>query len=261
MLIFCPSCQRQLRVPEEAAGKQVQCPSCQSVFTADSASTGEAIQAPPAPLPSPAMQFGEAYEEDWPPRRPYELDLEDDRAIYAGDAAAARCRGRGAARWFYVAAEGTLLLFVAGIVLALTAGQIAHLPFAGPEREIASLVIVFSIFGCGLVHVVIAVFLVIAGIKLKSMTGKGWVITGIVLAILQALIFGVSLLTNFILLLTNTDDALEKWTPLDATFDAAAIFVNGMAAAKAILALNNAAVSAEFERRRPRLPRRLDWED
>src|SRR5262245_43490121 len=261
MLIACPSCQRQLRVPEEAAGRQVQCPSCQKVFTADSATAGEAIQAPPAPLPAAPSQFHDASEDDRLPRRPYELDEEGDEPIHAGDREEAQRRAGAAAQWFYVAAAGTLLLFVAGIVLALTAGQIAHLPLAGPERDLAFVVIVFIIVGCGVVHLAIAVFLAIAGMKLKSLTGKGWVIAGIVLAFLQASLFGISLLTNVIVLLTNPDDALEKWAPLDATFDAGAIFVNCMAAFKAIMALNNAAVSAEFEGRRPRLPRRLDWED
>jgi predicted Zn finger-like uncharacterized protein len=261
MLIFCPSCQRQLRIPDDAVGKQVKCPSCQKVFTPSSAATGEEIQAPPAPLPSAPTQIDDAYEDDRLPRRPYERDEDDDEPIHAGDHDEAQRRAGAAARWFYIAVAGTLLLFVAGIILAFTAGQVAHLPFAGPERDLAFVAIVFTIAGCGVVHIAIAVFLVIAGIKLKSMTGKGWVIAGIVLAFVQALLFGVSLLTNLILLLTNLDEALGKWTPLDATFDALAIFVNCMAAIKAILALQNAAVSAEFERHRPRLWPRPDWQD
>jgi len=261
MLIFCPSCRRQLLVPDKSAGKQAQCPSCQTIFTADSATTGEAIQAPPAPLPSAPRQFDDVDDDDRLPRRPAERDEQDDEPIHAGAREEAQLRAGAAARWFYLAVAGTLLLFVAGIILAFTAGQFAQLPFAGPERDLAFVAIAFTIAGCGVVHLVIAVFLVIAGIKLTSMASKGWVITGIVLAFVQALLFGVSLLTNLILLLTNLNEALGKWTPLDATFDALAIFVNCMAAIKAILALQNAAVSAEFERHRPRLWPRPDWQD
>jgi LSD1 subclass zinc finger protein len=261
MLIFCPSCRRQLRVPDESAGKQAQCPSCQTIFTADSATTGEAIQTPPAPLPSAPRQFDAVEDDDRLPRPPYERDEQDDEPIHAGDHEEAQRRAGAAARWFYIAVAGALLLFVAGIILAFAAGRVAQLPFAGPERDLAFVFIVFTIAGCGVVHIAIAVFLVIAGIKLKSMTGKGWVIAGIVLAFVQALLFGVSLLTNLILLLTNLDEALGKWMPLDATFDATAIFVNCMAAIKAIMALQNAAVSAEFERHRPRFWPRPDWQD
>src|SRR5450755_3790004 len=53
MLIACPSCQRQLNVPDNAAGKQVRCPApdCGTVF-AVSAQPAPAMQ-PAAPLPVP----------------------------------------------------------------------------------------------------------------------------------------------------------------------------------------------------------------
>jgi hypothetical protein len=48
MLIACPSCQRQLNVPDNAAGKQVRCPApdCGTVFY---------VPAAPAPAPVPAV--------------------------------------------------------------------------------------------------------------------------------------------------------------------------------------------------------------
>ena len=59
MLIACPSCQRQLNVPENAAGKQVRCPApdCGTVFFVPAAPAAAASPAPSAvqaPAPRPA---------------------------------------------------------------------------------------------------------------------------------------------------------------------------------------------------------------
>jgi predicted Zn finger-like uncharacterized protein len=37
MLFSCPACQRQLNIPDSAAGQQVRCPLCQAVFAVPSA--------------------------------------------------------------------------------------------------------------------------------------------------------------------------------------------------------------------------------
>ena len=258
MLIFCPSCQRQLRLPDDAADKQVKCPACQKVFVAGAESAGsEQIQAPPAPLPTAPAAPEDSYEEDRLPRRLERAEADAEDFIGGGDSEEARRRASAAAAWFYVTVAVTLLVFVGGVILAIAVGQFADMPLVGAERDVALVVVAFTFIGCGVVLIVINVFLVVAGMTLKSFGAKGWVITGIVLAFVQALIFGSSLVTNLILLLTNTRDALDKWTPLDASFDATAVFFNCFAAVKAILTLNNAAVSAEFERRRPRRRREL----
>ncbi|HZZ80198.1 MAG TPA: hypothetical protein VFE62_16915, partial [Gemmataceae bacterium] len=56
-IIACPSCRRQLQVPENFLGQLVQCPDCQHQFTAatdvsaiqDSKPAGPAAPAPPRP--------------------------------------------------------------------------------------------------------------------------------------------------------------------------------------------------------------------
>jgi hypothetical protein len=56
MLIACPSCQRQLNVPDNAAGKQVRCPApdCGTVFYVPAAPAPAAAPAAvPAPVPVP----------------------------------------------------------------------------------------------------------------------------------------------------------------------------------------------------------------
>lgn len=60
MLIACPSCQRQLNVPDNAAGKQVRCPApdCGTAFFVPAAAPSAPVVAPPAPAPAVAFDFG-----------------------------------------------------------------------------------------------------------------------------------------------------------------------------------------------------------
>ena len=58
-IVSCPSCARQLRVPEELLGKAVKCPSCQSTFTANESAPPPPPQSAPPPQPAPdAGPFG-----------------------------------------------------------------------------------------------------------------------------------------------------------------------------------------------------------
>jgi predicted Zn finger-like uncharacterized protein len=60
--IHCPSCNRELRVPDELLGKKVKCPACSTTFTASVAGP-EAAPVPPPPAPDAG------YEEE-APRQP-----------------------------------------------------------------------------------------------------------------------------------------------------------------------------------------------
>jgi hypothetical protein len=53
MLIACPSCQRQLNIPDNAAGKQVRCPApdCGTIFTVSALPTS-AVPLRPVPVPA-----------------------------------------------------------------------------------------------------------------------------------------------------------------------------------------------------------------
>lgn len=53
VLIQCPQCQRQLRVPDEMVGRLVRCPTCAATFTV-APGGGEVRPATPAVPPSPA---------------------------------------------------------------------------------------------------------------------------------------------------------------------------------------------------------------
>jgi predicted Zn finger-like uncharacterized protein len=54
ILVSCPTCSRQLRVPDELLDKKVKCPTCGQVFEADSADNSpRSTTEPAAPSPKP----------------------------------------------------------------------------------------------------------------------------------------------------------------------------------------------------------------
>src|SRR2546426_5742704 len=53
LVLSCPSCGRQLRVPDELLGSRVQCPSCSTTFDAAAAASGGAL---PAVSPADAAE-------------------------------------------------------------------------------------------------------------------------------------------------------------------------------------------------------------
>lgn len=72
IMVSCPSCTKQLRVPDDLRGKSVRCPSCQTVFTA------EGPGAVPPPPPNGAPQVALQQEAPAPPPRERDDDREHD---------------------------------------------------------------------------------------------------------------------------------------------------------------------------------------
>jgi hypothetical protein len=72
-IVACPSCRRQLHIPEGVLGQLVQCPDCRHQFTAAAAadSIQESKTPPVSSVPSPAPQ-------ERPRKRRYEDDDDDD---------------------------------------------------------------------------------------------------------------------------------------------------------------------------------------
>ncbi len=82
--IACPTCQRQLRVPDNLIRQLVKCPSCQNTFTATAeqatAQRDENVREEPAAREEPHSTLEERYQEDEPRRRRRRDDDEfDDR--------------------------------------------------------------------------------------------------------------------------------------------------------------------------------------
>jgi hypothetical protein len=71
VIVTCPACQRQLQVPEDFFGKNVQCPECKGTFLAEPVASSAAMttSAAPGAAPSGAASATEEYEAEAPPRR------------------------------------------------------------------------------------------------------------------------------------------------------------------------------------------------
>ena len=247
MLISCPSCRRQLQLPDVAARGQVKCPACGNQFLADSAINSEQIQLSPKPRWNPESSSGDSY--DAPPPRSRDEDF-DDISFRGDDEPEARRRANSAAMWFFVAAGVTLILFIIDVIKSITIGEIANMPLGGPERDIATAFVTVVMLGCGAFLIAVSVFLIVAGVKLRSFGGKAWVITGIVLAFVQVLLFGGSALGEAFVIAVNTRQALDEWKPMSLACEAISATLNCVAAIKAIIALNNQAVSDTFAHHR-----------
>jgi predicted Zn finger-like uncharacterized protein len=76
IVVRCPSCGRQLRVPDDLLGTRVQCPSCNSTFDAVAPADGGNIQAVPAPAAAPMAPVAEADDRPW--ERPEEGNVRRD---------------------------------------------------------------------------------------------------------------------------------------------------------------------------------------
>ncbi len=69
-VIFCPSCNHKLRVPEELMGRPVQCPQCRATFLAPPPPVGGGERLPEPPLPRP--QTTPAITREMPPESEFE---------------------------------------------------------------------------------------------------------------------------------------------------------------------------------------------
>ncbi len=93
--IPCPSCQRELRVPEQLIGKLVKCPACATTFTA---SLSE---------PSPPVEAETEQETYRPGREPPLEDVPEDPGEEDYEPRPTRSRRR---RRFYVEHRGAMVL-------------------------------------------------------------------------------------------------------------------------------------------------------
>jgi predicted Zn finger-like uncharacterized protein len=81
-IIACPSCQKQLKVPDELIGKSVKCPGCKETFTAQTMSTSSAAPAREEVVEKPRKKAApppeEEEDEDEAPRKPVKRRADDD---------------------------------------------------------------------------------------------------------------------------------------------------------------------------------------
>jgi predicted Zn finger-like uncharacterized protein len=283
MQIVCPKCQRQLRVPDTAAGKKVKCPGCGTMFQA--IEEVEEIQAAPprrAPKPPPAAEEAErprarrrpddddAIEEDRPRRRRVQDDEDDrprrrprddeddydrprsrrgrddddyDDVDRKADKREARRAAGGAALWFTLAGIVTLIMITLSIAsnLYITLSLAPAGANAGPR--------IVGMLGCGVVVIVGAIGHFLAASSLRSLDGKGRVVSAIVFGFLFGALFGLGVVINILLLSQVPAGFLTAMVFVALILGGLACFFNFFAAIRGIVALNNRAVSRAFSRR------------
>src|SRR5262245_51322581 len=204
MQIACPSCKRQLRIADSAAGKKVKCPACGTSFTALDQVEELVEPGPPPPKPKPKADVVDIVEEPKPrrprdeeedrPRRPRdrdeddrprrsrdrdyddedyddrsrrgrrEVDDDDDYDGYQSSRKEARRRGQSSAVWFLLAGIVTLVVIVMNIITSLLVTG----PAQGPNVGAYQAGRIVGILGCGVVGVIAAIFQFLASSNLKS---------------------------------------------------------------------------------------------
>ncbi len=78
MQVQCPSCSKQLNVPDTAAGKKAKCPGCTTVFQIPPTTSVAATPAVPKPPPPVPRAMADDDEDDKPVRRRRTRSEEDD---------------------------------------------------------------------------------------------------------------------------------------------------------------------------------------
>lgn len=191
--VSCPNCGEVLRVPDELLGRKVRCAACQTVFTAEA--TAQSPPTPtrreePSPPPPRRRPRDEADEDRWDdeddrPRRrdDYEDDEDEERRTRRN-----RRRQRAKEK---VALPATLMiivgcLFILGNLLgiAFNAAGFENPFMKGMDpktREIANVANYIG-FTVGLVF---AVFTIIGGFKMRSLSGKGLAWAGAIVTLLN----------------------------------------------------------------------------
>lgn len=261
MVIFCPHCQKSLKLPEDYAGKTVRCPACQQAFVAPSP-TGAEIQAA-APAPARPASAPKPAAEPAPRRRA----RDDDEEEFEDDREAERTeRGERVAR------RAALVLTFAGTVTLVGRLFGLILPFvlgSTPPPNLRNVTAYnvgmgFGAVVCGLVTLILTVFVFLAARNLWTFGSRGMAMTGSILALVMG---GLDLLTwigcNAISLGLLRGQLTSNMTGVIYTQVLAGILsvlANLTAGIMGLLAVNNIDVSRAMQRPRRR-SRRRRWEE
>jgi predicted Zn finger-like uncharacterized protein len=176
-VISCPSCQKQLKVPDELIGRQVKCPGCKETFTAQAGAPPAAVQEEPEPpprrRPAPPPE-----EEEEAPRRPARRAAQDEEEEHPSR----RRRSGGAAlqphRGVMILVLGILSIVCCGF-LGIAAWMMGNTDIRAMDegtmdpqgRQMTQIGKILGIVG--IVLMVVLIFCNIIGFVLQLATGGG----------------------------------------------------------------------------------------
>jgi hypothetical protein len=215
MQIFCPQCQAQLGLPDNAAGKQARCPSCQTVFavTEELRGPAERVQTPPPlPLPEPATAVQERaqIDDDAASRRRDDEDDDDTfrrRRRYADDEREidvdqARARVRRPVLVLYVGCLAYLIDNIVSVILGIINVQDNQAFVGMPEEMIKVLSVGGIILNTGY-NFLLNLFIFLGARNLSRLQGKGLVIVGVIMCFVTVLGCVLSILVCMLALAMN----------------------------------------------------------
>jgi len=176
IIISCPSCARQLRVPDDLLGKQVKCPACQTAFTA----AADETPAPPPVLEAVQPIPGDAYEV--PPPDPF-ARMSEPRGYERRDRFDDELRQHGGAR-SRVAGPALALMIVKSLTmlflcLTLMGGLAAMGGGRGNDPFVGLLQVSYALLG-----VVFDLCIIYGAWQMKELDSHGWAMTACIMAVI-----------------------------------------------------------------------------
>jgi len=190
--IHCPSCGRELRVPDELIGKKVKCPACATTFTA---SVAGPEAAPPSPGPEPGYEETPA-----PTRRPrpagpegeYEEELpeEDYDRPRRSSRARERVKGRVMAPAICLMVAASLGVLADAFQIVVSLGPPPQLPPPQPGepefiREIQKSSHGPIATGGGALGVVFCGIIIFASVQMLRMRMWGFALAGTIMSMIN----------------------------------------------------------------------------
>jgi hypothetical protein len=190
-------------------------------------------------------------DEDRPRRRRYQDEEEEEDEDYDRKALRreARRRGNAAAIWFVIAAIISLVMAALNIT-----GNLMSMGQAGQPQGDAAFQAGFKagqiggILGCGAVVLAGAICQFQAGSALRSLRGKGKVVSGIVFGFIFGVVFLIGLAINSLGLAFLPAGAHKTLVMFAIVVGLAACGLNFFAAIKGLVTLNNIDVGRAFRR-------------
>lgn len=188
-LTSCPTCARQLRVPDYLLGKPVKCPACQTTFTA----TADTSVAPPLPEPVPLTPddafapppAGDPFANMSEPRGGDPRGGFDLRDTYPRSESRydREFPGRGEARQ-RVGGPALALLIVKGIgmfflCLGFVGGMAAATGGRGNEANAGVVRVVITV-----VAMIFDAVIIFGALQMKDLSSYGWAMTASVMAVI-----------------------------------------------------------------------------
>jgi hypothetical protein len=190
MLTTCPSCNRQLNVPDNLAGQQVRCPLCQAVFPVSAPAPGGAAP-PPPPAPPPPH---DPYARRGPEEPEQDIGYTEERTEGAGRVQP--LLNRGAIHLLISAILFSVMLVVTAITDFVQLGMVSDRFGFRPPGYMAG-VMIGLILRILLVATPI-VFMFIGSNLLRRARGRGLVMTACILGIVLAGLCTIGLLVQMI---------------------------------------------------------------